>query len=207
MYNNTETNWSYYISYEGLSCRNSFSQLFMHTWILTLYVAVQENTAMESKHTVLTDIWLILKLFLKENTEFNLRWANPVIVFTEHQNMLGMNKKWQQDLDNLLNYTQSLNRCHNFEVRLQSKKFLNRDCIQYFILAYGDTQNQNMYIGSEYYQPHTYLYIRVHYHRIMEPCRVFSLLTCHLHLILLCIAFLQTCLLHNSPVGKPAGAR
>jgi len=29
-------------------------------------------------------------------------------------------------------------------------------------------------MGSEYYQPHTYLYIRVHYHRIMEPCSVQS---------------------------------
>jgi len=57
MYNNTETTRSYYISYEGLSCMNSFSQLFMHSWILNLYVAMQENTAMESKHTVLIDIW------------------------------------------------------------------------------------------------------------------------------------------------------
>lgn len=62
MYNNTGTTRSYYISYEGLSCKNSFSQLFMHTWILTSYVAMQENTAMESKHTVLTDIWWILEL-------------------------------------------------------------------------------------------------------------------------------------------------
>jgi len=57
MYKNTETTRAYYISYEGLSCKNSFSKLFMHTWVLTLHVAMQENTAMESKHTVLIDIW------------------------------------------------------------------------------------------------------------------------------------------------------
>lgn len=62
MYKNTETTRSYFISYEGLSYKNSFSKLFIHTWILTLHVAMQENTAMESKHTVLTHIWWILKL-------------------------------------------------------------------------------------------------------------------------------------------------
>jgi hypothetical protein len=55
MYNNIETT-RYYISYEGPSYKNSFSQLFMRTQILTLYVAMQENTAMESKYTELTDM-------------------------------------------------------------------------------------------------------------------------------------------------------
>jgi hypothetical protein len=57
-YTNTET-VSYYIRYEGLLCKNSFSRLFMHTRVLTSLAAMQENTAMESEQTVLTDINLL----------------------------------------------------------------------------------------------------------------------------------------------------
>jgi hypothetical protein len=53
MYNNTETTIFYYVSYEGFCCQNSFSQLFMYA---LFYVAVQEDTALEPKHTMLTDM-------------------------------------------------------------------------------------------------------------------------------------------------------
>lgn len=45
------------------------------------------------------------------------------------------------------------------------------------------------------------------YHRFMEPCWIFSLPRYCLHLIWVCISFLQTYLLHSSLAGKPAGVR